>query len=108
MEENKLRNKKAFSILLSTQLLFVLLLAPWFLFAGLSVMMFDSPGSEKDPTTLVIFFTILAYPLGLLVSIISSWIAYARSMDKLAYWMNSIPLFWVLPIGLFWGYALLS
>ncbi|TCP59126.1 hypothetical protein EV586_101342 [Tumebacillus sp. BK434] len=108
MEENNLKNKKAFIILLSSQLLFLLLLLPWFLFAGLSVMMFDTPGSERDVTTLTIFFTILAYPLGVAVSILTSWIAYARSRYKAAYWCAGIPLFWVIPIALFWGYALLS
>lgn len=105
---NELKNKTAFYTLLFSQILYGLFVFVWLVFLGLSVMMFDAPGSEKDPTTLTIFFAILIYPVGLLGGIISSWVCYAQQKYKLAYWLNCIPLLWLIPIVGFWSYALLS
>jgi len=103
-----LKNKTAFYTLLFSQILYGLFLFIWFVFLGLSVMMFDTPGSEKDPTTLTIFFLILIYPLGLVAGILTSWICYSRQKYTAAYWFNCIPLLWLIPIVGFWSYALLS
>lgn len=68
----------------------------------------DAPGSEENLVVVAIILTIWAYPLGLGAGIISSWVAYALKKDRLAYWLNCIPLLWIAPIVIFWGYALLS
>lgn len=103
-----MKNKTAFYTLLFSQILYGVFVFVWLVFLGLSVMMFDAPGSEKDPTTLTIFFAILIYPVGLLGGIISSWVCYAQQKYKMAYWLNCIPLLWLIPIVGFWSYALLS
>lgn len=103
-----MKNKKAFTILLTSQIIFGIFLFAWFLFMEFSVMLFDAPGSEKNPTVLTLFFTILAYPAGLLAGVITSWILYTRRKYTLAYVFNCIPLLWVIPIIGFVAYANLS
>jgi hypothetical protein len=100
-----MKNKKAFYTLLSTQMIYGLFLIVWMFFAGMSVMMFDSPGSENSVLLWAIFSAIVAYPLGLIVGVIMSWINYSRQKYKRAYWYNCIPLIWVVPIIGFLGYA---
>lgn len=71
-------------------------------FIGFAAMMFDAPGSEHNAMLVTLYAVIVAYPLGLIGGIISSWIAYKRRKFKLAYILNAIPLLWILPIvGLF-------
>jgi hypothetical protein len=103
-----LKNKPAFFTLLISQIVFALLLLPWIVFLGLSTMMFDAPGSESNGTLLTIYFSIMVYPVGLVVGIVSSWICYSFRKFKWAYALNCIPLLWVIPIFGFWGYAWFS
>ncbi|MGZ4135924.1 MAG: hypothetical protein ACXVPC_12260 [Tumebacillaceae bacterium] len=106
--EREVKNKRAFSTLLIWQLLFVLFLLIWFFVSIASAMMFDAPGSEKSTGLWVLFYSIMAYPAGLVVGVLGSWICYARGKYRSAYVFNFIPAIWVIPIVAMMGYAFLK
>ncbi|MCF2939544.1 hypothetical protein L1N85_14060 [Paenibacillus alkaliterrae] len=74
----------------------------------MSVMMFDTPGSEKLLWAQALFAAIWIYPLALLASMIVSWILYHYRKMKTAVTIGMVPLLWVLPIVALLGYANLS
>lgn len=85
-------------ILLGSQLLYVLFLIIWIIFAMVAAMFFDAPGSEENLGIAVLFASIWAYPLGLTTGIVGSWMSYNKHRFYQALWLNSIPLLWVIPI----------
>ena len=95
-------------VLIVTQCLYGLFLIIWLFFSGISVMMFDSPGSEHNTWLWVLFWSILMYPVGLLAGTIGSWVCYRRRAFVGALWWNAIPLVWVLPISAFVVYAFIG
>lgn len=70
------------------------------LMAGMSPMMFDAPGSEKKRSVQVAFYTVLALPVVLIISLVGAWIAIWLSHDVAAVWFCAAPLLIVVP-GLF-------
>lgn len=52
-------------------------LVPWLLFAGLSVMAFDAPGSTKMWQPWALVLTIWSYPVWLLLAAGGSWILFS-------------------------------
>lgn len=91
--------KKSALILIILQAFYVLFLPVWLFFTGLSVMMFDSPGSEDHIGLILLFIAIAAYPLGLLGGLIASWVAFSRQKYRGAIRLNLIPMLWLLPIA---------
>ena len=45
--------------------------------AVMSPMMFDAPGSEKDPYVWKLFYCVVSFPVVCVLTIAGSWIAYA-------------------------------
>ncbi|MCA0757148.1 hypothetical protein KP806_18965 [Paenibacillus sp. N4] len=103
-----MKSKKTFLFLLISQILFVLGSVAWFFFAVMSVMMFDTPGSENIVWAQLLFLAIWVYPLALLGSAIISWILYHYQKMKTAVAVGLIPALWLLPIIGFLLYANLS
>lgn len=99
---NKRRVKLGLIIL---QCVYVLFLAVWLFFALVSIMMFDAPGSEENTGLVLLFVMIWLCPLGLIASVVGSWLAYRKEKLRLAMVLNGIPLLWVLPIAIFVIYA---
>lgn len=60
--------------------------------AMMSVMMFDAPGSEKNPPVILLFASMVAFPLSCIVGIALAWIAVARRRDRGALWFSLLPL----------------
>ena len=57
-----------------------------------SVFLFDSPGSEKNPATIILFANALTFPLACLTSIVASWVLYAVKRYTLAFIIALLPL----------------
>jgi len=62
--------------LLALQAVQLLSLLPWLLLAGISLMAFDAPGSEKTWQPWAIVLGIWSYPLWLLLTAIASWLLF--------------------------------
>lgn len=62
--------------LIVLQVIQLLTLVPWLAFAGLAVMAFDAPGSDKmwEPWALVL--TIWSYPVWLVFAAVGAWLLY--------------------------------
>lgn len=60
--------------------------------ALMSVMMFDAPGSETNPPVIVLFASMVAFPLACIVGIALAWVAVARRRDRRAMWFSLLPL----------------
>jgi hypothetical protein len=56
------------------------------------VFLFDSPGSEKNPATIILFANALTFPLACLTSVVASWILYASKRYTLAVGLAFLPL----------------
>lgn len=69
---------------LALQVVQGLTLFPWLLFAGLAVMAFDAPGSEKRWEPWAFVLAIWSYPLWLALAAAGSWIFLACSRRGLA------------------------
>ncbi|MDQ6765990.1 MAG: hypothetical protein M3Z22_07825, partial [Verrucomicrobiota bacterium] len=57
-----------------------------------SVFLFDAPGSEKNPATIVLFWSALSFPLACLLSVVSSWILYQCDRFTAAGWAALVPI----------------
>jgi O-antigen/teichoic acid export membrane protein len=57
-----------------------------------SVFLFDAPGSEKNPATIVLFFSALTLPIACLISIVLSWVFYARERFRSACYISFLPV----------------
>jgi hypothetical protein len=57
-----------------------------------SVFLFDSPGSEKNPATIILFANALTFPLACLTSVVVSWVLYAAKRYTLAVVLAFLPL----------------
>lgn len=64
-----------------SQLLMAASLVLWLLFAGLSVMAFDS-GATREAWTFVL--AVWAYPLIPILLVVGAWVAYGRHKNALA------------------------
>ena len=60
--------------------------------AMMSVMMFDAPGSEHNPAVILLFCSMVAFPLACIVAVILGWTAIGRHRDRGALWLSLLPL----------------
>ncbi len=60
--------------------------------ALMSPMLFDAPGSASNPPVLLLFGSIVAFPLMCILGIALAWIAFARHRDRGAMWLSLSPL----------------
>ena len=69
-----------------------------------SVMMFDSPGSQGNPPTVLLFWSVISFPILCLFSIVGSWVLYRFTKDTAARLVSLLPLVSVLLFlaGWFW------
>jgi uncharacterized membrane protein YdbT with pleckstrin-like domain len=102
------KSKRTFWFLLISQIIFVIGSIAWFFFAMMSVMMFDSPGSESNFWLMALFIAIWVYPLALLGSALISWILYNYRQMRGAVIASLIPALWIVPIIGFLLYANVS
>ena len=56
-----------------------------------SFFLFDAPGSETNPATILLFCSALSFPVVCLASIALSWILYTRKRWRAACWAAFLP-----------------
>ncbi len=59
---------------------------------GLSIMLFDAPGSEKNPYLLVAFGGIASFPVTCVAAVVCAWIAHGLRRDRVAARVVFLPL----------------
>ncbi len=57
-----------------------------------SFFLFDAPGSDKNPATILLFCSAVTFPLLCLVSVVLSWILYARERFTASCWIAFLPV----------------
>ncbi len=65
-------------ILLFNTVLFSLAFLPATALAFFSPMVFDAPGSDQDPGIVLYFWSILTFPVVVLITLSSSWLLYRQ------------------------------
>jgi hypothetical protein len=72
--------------------------------AAFSVMMFDAPGSEKNPATRLLFWSIVTFPGACLLAILAAWATYVARDDAAANLLVHVPLVNVVLfiVGFYW------
>lgn len=76
-----------------------LALLPAAYMAVFSPMLFDSGATKR---TWILFFTVVAIPLSIIVTQVASWVLFAKDLYVLAFWVSMVPLaFVVLLVVLF-------
>jgi len=83
------RKKIALWILIAATVLFLASLVPAGTMILFSPMVFDS-GPKPGLWALVI--TLLAYPVVVLITVIATWISFAKHAYRLAMWLNVLPV----------------
>lgn len=81
--------------LIGSQILYVLCLIPWFVIWGLSFMSFDNGFSAGNISFVL---GIGLYPVAVILCSIFSWILYMYK-KRTAIIINSIPMIWVVGLG---------
>ena len=94
-----MKNAKAGLFLLFSQIVYVLWIALWLIFALMSFMLFDSSEAWTDAPTWFLFIFVWLYPLAVVASAVVSWVLYHKRKFKAAVWTDLIPLVWVVAIG---------
>jgi len=87
--ENK--HTAAWIILIVTSIFFALAIIPGIYIAMMSVMLFDAPGSEKNPAVLAFFYTVVSFPILCGVSF-TSWIFFILKLYKTSVVVSLLPL----------------
>lgn len=64
--------------------------------ALLSVMMFDAPGSQENPATNLLFWSVFLFPLTCVVSVACAWGLYAAKVRRWAILVTGLPMINVL------------
>jgi hypothetical protein len=69
-----------------------------------SVMMFDAPGSQGNPPTVLLFWSVISFPVLCLFSIVGSWVLYRFTKDTAARLVSLLPLVsgLLFLVGWFW------
>lgn len=77
----------------TTNVIFLIILVPSIFGAMMSPMMFDAPGSEKSTKTWTLVCCLAALPVLIIIAQIVSWIAYSNQNFGLALKINVLPVF---------------
>ncbi len=80
------------TVLKVTTGLWLLATVPGIGLAMFSVMLFDAPGSEENPATIALFYSLSTFPVICVVSVVLSWILYRRQWSTVACWIACLPL----------------
>lgn len=83
------RKKVTLWILIPATALFLLSLLPAGIMIMFAPMAFDA---GPKPGTWAFVYTLLAYPVVVLITITAAWIAFAKGAYRLAMWLNALPL----------------
>jgi hypothetical protein len=90
-----MREKKPFSVakiwLIVVTILLGLLALASLPMIMMSPMMFDAPGSTENNSLLFAFFSMLAFPVVVVLSLIVSWILFLREKRKAAFLVTLLP-----------------
>ncbi|NRD77020.1 hypothetical protein HPT25_05860 [Bacillus sp. BRMEA1] len=84
------------TLLITTQILYLLCLVPWYLIWGLSFMTFDNGYSIYNVTFVLL---ISLYPIAVLTCSIIAWILRKRRR-RISAAVNFIPMLWVISLVL--------
>lgn len=93
------KHKGALITLIIATIFFSLAVIPAIYVAMMSVMLFDAPGSEKNPSVLAFFYSIVSFPVMCVVSNVS-WIFYALKLYKAAIIVSLSPLLSLLAMAI--------
>lgn len=89
MNVNEIRGKTRLTIILAN-IFFVLLVVPGIMVAFKSVILFDSPGSESNPVIIVMFLTVVSFPVIVFLSL-GSWVLYSYRKYKASVIISFLP-----------------
>ena len=83
--------KSARRCLIISTIVFGLTTLPGVPLALTSFFLFDAPGSEKNPATIVLFWSALTLPVACFGWVALSWILYAKQKFAAATWISFLP-----------------
>ncbi len=66
--------------------------------AAFSCMLFDAPGSENNPATVAVFFTLVSFPIVCAAAIAISWTLYSLRLHLAACMISLLPLVDILAV----------
>jgi hypothetical protein len=84
-------------------IIFGLGLIPAVIMSLMSVMMFDSPGSENSYTTWCLFWSVISLPIFIVISIPAGWIFYKKEKYSYAIVAGLLPCLSILLIATAFG-----
>jgi hypothetical protein len=79
-------------IVLVSTIIFGLLFIPALGLCALAPMLADAPGSEKVPGVLLMIYSLFAFPVVIVVSLVAAWILFALGMEPVAGWVSLVPV----------------
>jgi len=93
--------KKTKTRIITYNIIFGLLLLPSLFFSVMSIMMFDAPGSENSPYTIMLFISVISFPLLVILSIPASWVFYKFQKYSTSLMVALLPLLSIISYAIF-------
>ena len=84
--------RTALVLLASLTLPFTIGLVVAVLFASVSPLVFDAPGSADDPRAWATFFFLCTSPIPFLIGIVGAWLSFVLKRYRLALMLMGLPL----------------
>ncbi|EKD70349.1 MAG: hypothetical protein ACD_46C00560G0002 [uncultured bacterium] len=94
--------KKTKNTIIVCNIIFGLLFLPSLFISAMSVMMFDAPGSENSFYTMLLFLSVISFPLLAIISIPISWIVYKFQKYNIAIIVALSPILSIVFFALSW------
>ena len=88
------------TVVIITNIIFMVILIPSVFGAIMSPMMFDAPNLEKSNKTSILTCCMIALPISIIIAQVVSWIAYYKENYNLALKINILLVFDILIIFL--------
>ena len=85
-------NKKVLIICIAGTVIWVLAMFPALYLFAFSAMLFDAPGSESSPFTLMLFYSIASFSPVAVISVIGMWFFYLFKKFRVSVVFSLLPL----------------
>ena len=98
-----MKNKKTLIFLIIVNVLWAVSFLPSLTSCGMSVMLFDAPGSESSTFTIMLFISVLSYPPAVVIAVAGSMVMYLFKKEKLSIVFALLPLLSLFMVALSLG-----
>ncbi len=98
-----MERRRIFILIIASNAVWALSFLPSLVACGMSVMLFDAPGSEDSLFTNLLFYSVISFPPAVIFSISGTWIFYRLGRLKGVLFMGLLPLLSICCVAVSFG-----